>query len=327
MPYFYCIPGVERLHSFFPAIYVTTDRDTRLNSQMSKPFSVSRKRLQPAANRAGRVTALLCTALSAAVFLNAAAPLQAADMHAEYTALLRDHVKDGVVNYVAIAEDPRLERYLAQLAATNPEKLGEAEQIAYWLNVYNAFTLKVISDNLPLESISELHMWGSLYIGVILGETVWEDWEFPLYNGKTYTLDQVEHAILRPVYQDYRHHAAMVCAARSCPPLRSEAYEGDRIDAQLDDQMRAWLANPFWNRYDEANQQLLLSSIFNWFEDDFIRDGRALFDVLLPYWPQHVRAALIRDRATLRSKYLTYDWSLNDRPARQAEHGSPGWSQ
>ena len=220
-----------------------------------------------------------------------------------------------MVNYVAIAEDPRLDRYLEQLAATNPEELERNDQIAYWLNVYNAYTLKVISDNLPLESISELHMWGSLYIGVVLGETVWEDWEFPLYNGKMYTLDQVEHAILRPVYKDYRHHAAMVCAARSCPPLRSEAYEGDRIDAQLDDQMRTWLANPFWNRYDEANQQLLLSSIFNWFEDDFIRDGRELFDVILPYWPKDVRAALTRDRATLRSKHLTYDWSLNDRPA------------
>lgn len=239
-------------------------------------------------------------------------PLQAAERHTLYTQLIMEHVKDGHVDYTALKQDPRLEQYLAELAATNPETLPtDDDRVAYWLNVYNAFTLKVISDNMPLESISELHLFGNVYLGVIFGETVWEDYEFPLYGGKPYTLDHVEHSILRPIFQDYRHHGAIVCAAVSCPPLRSEAYEGARLSEQLDDQMRVWLANRELNHYDPINKKLYISSIFSWFDGDFTKDGREIVDVLLPYFAPDIQAQIRADRDVLRVKYLTYDWSLN----------------
>ncbi len=252
-------------------------------------------------------------ALCALCVTGAPGLVAAEDRHALYTEILREHVVDGNVNYTALKTDPRLDRYLAQLAATNPQKLAtDDERVAYWLNVYNAYTLKLITENMPLESISELHLFGSVYLGVLFAETIWQNWEFPLYNGKLYTLDHVEHSILRPIYKDYRHHAAFVCAAVSCPPLRSEAYEAGRLSEQLDDQMRTWLANRSLNYYDPANKKLFVSSIFSWFEDDFLQnsDGE-LVDVLLPYFAPEVQEQLRADRDSLRIKYLTYDWSLN----------------
>ncbi|MCR9144305.1 MAG: DUF547 domain-containing protein [bacterium] len=254
--------------------------------------------------------------LIALVSLLTSAALPAAERHTLYTDLLQEHVVDGWVNYTALKNDPRLERYLAQLAATNPAELpNDDERVAYWLNVYNAFTLKLIADNMPLESISELHLFGSVYLGVLFGETIWQNYEFPLHNGKLYTLDHVEHSILRPIYKDYRHHAAFVCAAVSCPPLRSEAYEAARLSEQLDDQMRVWLKTRKWNYYDPANQKLYISSIFNWFEDDFLQDEenaeKEIVDVLLPYFAPEVQQQIRADRDRLRVKYLTYDWALN----------------
>ena len=238
--------------------------------------------------------------------------LVAADRHALYTELLREHVHDGHVRYSALKNDPRLAEYLAQLAATDPRLLtDDAERAAYWLNVYNAFTLKLITERLPLASIGELHLCGNVYLGVLFGRTIWETYEFPLFGGRRYTLDEVEHRILRPEFQDYRHHAALVCAARSCPPLRSEAYEGARLSEQLDDQMRIWLASTERNRYDPVHRTLYLSSVFNWFSDDFERGQRDIVDVLLPYLPPEVQARVRADRNRLRVKYLTYDWSLN----------------
>ena len=234
------------------------------------------------------------------------------EQHALYTTLLQAHVRAGLVDYSTITADPRLDEVLARLAAINPADLNtEAEQAAYWLNVYNAFTLKLIADHYPVSSINELHLWGSLYLGTVLAETIWHNYEFRLYGGRTYTLDEVEHEILRPIYQDYRHHAALVCAANSCPPLRNEAYEGQRLNQQLDDQMRTWLADGRRNYYDAANRKLYVSSIFNWFESDFTRDGRELVDVLLPYFPAETRTRLQADRDRVRIKYLPYDWNLN----------------
>ncbi|MEQ9367298.1 MAG: DUF547 domain-containing protein [Leptospirales bacterium] len=239
--------------------------------------------------------------------------LTASERHGLFTEVLKAHVVDGHVNYTALKNDPRLAQYLAQLAATDPTELAtDDERAAYWLNVYNAYTLKLISDNMPLQSISELHFFGSVYLGVLFGETIWQNHTFPLYGGKLYTLDHVEHAILRPVYQDYRHHAAFVCAAASCPPLRFEAYEGARLSEQLDAQMRVWLNTRKWNYYDAANQKLYISSIFNWFEDDFLKDGGGeIVDVLLPYFATKLQEQIRADRARLRVKFLTYDWSLN----------------
>ncbi len=236
-----------------------------------------------------------------------------APRHTLFTEVLTAHVRNGMVDYRALKSDDRLTRYLEGLAATDPAALpSNNDRLAFWINVYNAQTLKLITDSYPVKSISELHYGKSLALATALRKTAWHTHRF-VVGGKEYTLDAVEHAILRPVFRDFRIHAAIVCAAMSCPPLRSEAYEGDAIDRQLDGQMRQFLANPVLNRYDGAGNTLYLSKIFSWFEKDFTGGKKPIIEVLLPYFPAETAEALQKRGRDTTIKYLSYDWRLNGR--------------
>ncbi len=97
------------------------------------------------------------------------------DQHLLFTQILNDYVHNGLVNYINLKEDKRLDEYLVQLAITNPDNLLTDEaKLAFWINAYNAFTLKYIIEEYPVESINDLH-WGGLYLGSLLGTTVWDD--------------------------------------------------------------------------------------------------------------------------------------------------------
>ncbi len=260
---------------------------------------------------------LIRVVLAGAFLALAATPASAiGDRHALFTELLQDHLAHGFVkDYGALQEDPRLEHYIAQLASTDPTSLDGNDRIAFWLNVYNAHTLKLIADNERVDSINELHLFGSLYLGVVFGRTIWRTWEFPIHDQR-YTLDDVEHEILRPVYQDFRHHGAINCASVGCPPLRHEAYEGPRLDAQLDDQMQAWLRDPRYSRYDATSRTLYVSKILDWYREDFVKDPgapeSAIIDVILPYLAPDVQTDLRANRGNVELEYLSYDWGLNE---------------
>ncbi len=236
------------------------------------------------------------------------AALHADQEHSLFSAILSDHVRDGQVDYAALKEDPRLDVYLEQLRQTTPASLNRDDALAYWINVYNAFTLKLIAENYPIASISRLHCLRSLYIGVAFGCTVWQTWQFPLHDG-LYSLDRVEHEILRPQFGDFRIHAAIVCAARSCPPLREEAFRGAAVHRQLDDQMRRWLSRPDLNRWDNDGRSLHLSSIFNWFRGDFEAEGRNLLQAITPFFDEVTRRQISDGEVQI--EFLDYDWSLN----------------
>jgi hypothetical protein len=136
--------------------------------------------------------------------------------HTLFTEILQDYVHDGKVNYRELCQDNRLETYIAQLAATNPDTISdEKASLAFWINAYNAYTIKVICDNYPINSINELHT-GGLYIGTILNKTIW-DKDFVIINNQKTTLNHIEHEIIRPLFQDPRAHFALVCASKSCP--------------------------------------------------------------------------------------------------------------
>ncbi|HDP79695.1 MAG TPA: DUF547 domain-containing protein [Spirochaetes bacterium] len=233
--------------------------------------------------------------------------------HGLYTAVLSDHVKNGYVDYRALKADARFEKYIAELDAADPAALpSREEKLAFWINVYNAHTLKLIIDNHPVKSISALHYGGSLALATALKKTVWQTHRFTV-GGKAYTLDQVEHGILRPVFRDHRIHGAIVCAAVSCPTLRGEAYEAHRVNEQLDDQMRRFMADPSKNRYDAATGTLYLSKIFNWFEKDFTGGKKSIVEALVPYMPEAAAMAVRERGGKVNIKYLPYDWALNGR--------------
>lgn len=250
------------------------------------------------------------TLLALAFLFASALQLAAAPDPSLLSAVLAAHVKDGRVDYAGLKSDDRLPRYLAQLAATDPATLkSPAEQLAFWINAYNAFTLQLILDHHPQSSITEIGT-GGLALGSVLKTTAW-DLRFARVGGKTYTLNEIEHDIIRRQLHDPRAHFALNCASASCPILRPEAYRADELSAQLDDQARRFFASAARNRFDLATKTAWLSEIFSWYRKDFGGSERAVLLEAARYAPDDVRRSITADPAAWKVKYLAYDWSLN----------------
>ena len=196
-----------------------------------------------------------------------------------------------------------LDAYLAELSAACTDDYARwtnAERIAFWLNAYNAFTVRLVLDHYPIASIRK--------IGWLPGAAFRERFiPMPALKGGTISLDDIEHGTLRPTFHEPRVHFALVCAARSCPPLRPEAYRGADLDWQLDDQARAFLRDPAKNRVDHAMRTLYLSRIFEWYRDDFETSGSSL-----PAFVARYRDDGADITGEWRVTFLEYDWRLND---------------
>lgn len=232
--------------------------------------------------------------------------------HGLFTAVLQDHVEEGRVDYGALADDPRLDEYLAQLADTDPAILpSDADRLALWLNAYNAYTLKLVADAFPIDSIHELAT-GGMVIGWLIKRTAW-DIRFAEVGGADYTLNEIEHEIIRPEFGDARIHFALVCAAVSCPRLRDEAYTAERLEAQLEEEGRRFLADPSRNSFDVTYRQARISKIFAWFEEDFGRGDAEVIRHLAKFAPADVADDMVRHAEKWTIDYQPYDWSLNDR--------------
>ncbi|MEJ2069128.1 MAG: DUF547 domain-containing protein [Syntrophobacterales bacterium] len=251
-----------------------------------------------------------------------------ASSYDDYGAVLQEFVnQEGLVNYRGLKADPqKLENFLHALAQVHPEdykKWPVPQQIAFWINAYNALTLKAIIDHYPIKA----SFWRSLKfprnsIRQIPG--VWTDLRFPVM-GRRMTLDEIEHGILRRQFNEPRIHMALVCAALGCPPLRPEPYVGDKLNDQLNDQARHFLANPKKFKIDRQEGQVYLSPIFKWFGEDFIRiygtnarfsrfqpKERAVLNFIQNYLSKADQEYLFKGDYVI--SYLDYDWSLNERP-------------
>ncbi|MBI4230219.1 MAG: DUF547 domain-containing protein [Planctomycetes bacterium] len=226
--------------------------------------------------------------------------------HAILDTLLKRYVRDGVVDYAGMKqEEAQMDEYLRVLNAADPDALSEKGQLAFWINAYNAFTLKLILEHYPVEGIKKT-------VGVFA-----DPWDLDRWwvGGHRTTLNRIEHEIVRPRYRDPRAHFALVCAARSCPDLRGETYEADRLDAQLDDAGRGFLADPTKGaRLEEGRTPTLyLSKIFDWYGGDFGEGDEARVRALSPYLPESIRSSLEGRLDRVRIRYMSYDWSLNGR--------------
>jgi len=231
--------------------------------------------------------------------------------HQLFTQILSDYVYNGRVNYAELRNDERLDRYLDQLAATNPDTIADKNaQLAFWINAYNAYTLKVICDNYPVKSINDLHT-GGLIVGTVLKKTIW-DKEFVVINRKHLSLNQIEHEIIRKRFKEPRIHFALVCAAKSCPPLRSEAFEAARLDEQLDDQGRVFFRQPDKNFFEPEKKIAHLSKILDWYEGDFGRNDEAVLLYISRFLPEGLAVSIQADPKKWKIEYTDYDWSLNE---------------
>ena len=246
------------------------------------------------------------------ILLIVCASVSAAQPFADlFDATLRNNVEDGLVDYKKLLGDETLDKYVELLATFNPASLKtREEQLAFWLNAYNAFTLKVVKDNYPIECVSELHTGGRI-IGHILKTTVW-DKEIFVLNGKKISLNEIEHEIIRKEFKEPRIHFALVCAAVSCPPMRNEAYKPDELNAQLDGQAKAFLRNYVRNYFDLNKREAYLSKIFDWYGEDFAEDEDSLLIYLSRYLPDKVSSDIKKNAGLWEIEYLPYDWKLND---------------
>lgn len=213
--------------------------------------------------------------------------------------LLKDYVVEDAFNYQGLKRDSlKLNSYLKQLSSQPPSPgWSENEELAYWINAYNAFTLKLIVDNYPIKSITDLHP--TIHIPVL--NTVWHKKFFKI-GGELTSLDEIEHQILRKKFDEPRIHFAINCASVSCPPLRNEAYVAEKLDIQLNEQARNFINDSTRNKLMTDNPEI--SKIFSWFSDDFKKDQN-----LIDYLNQYSNIKISQD-ADL--DYLEYDWSLND---------------
>jgi hypothetical protein len=233
------------------------------------------------------------------------------EQHQLLTEPLKDHVKEGVVSYRLLCKDERFPKYIDQIINTNPDELGsDKEKLAFWINAYNAWTLRIICDNYPLKSINELHS-GGLAVGMLLKKTVWDKKIITINNQKT-SLSDIEHKIMRPVFKDPRIHFAIVCAAKGCPPLRNEAFEAENLDEQLDDQGRVFFAQEKKNSLNFKTKTANISPIFGWFKEDFGKQPEAVLRFIARYLPEEEREIISQDAGRWKIKYTFYDWSLNE---------------
>lgn len=238
----------------------------------------------------------------------------------DYAAVLREFVHPPQVDYGSLKDsrgglDQVVTSFAAQ-AAEAERSWPREQRMAFWINAYNALTLRVIVDHYPIRS-----GWFTLAprnsIRQIDGVWTTVTW---LVAGRRVTLDDIEHRILRPQFEDARVHFAVNCASISCPPLAGAPYLAATLDAQLDEAARAYLSSREGLRV--KGDTFLVSSLFKWYGDDFIADyaslitgsrsarERAILGAIVRFGPS---SAAARARSgPPRIEYLDYDWSLND---------------
>ena len=283
---------------------------------------------------AGRATILvavvtLATACGAAPETSTVAPAAAPSgdfSYEPFASALLEHVDIyDMVDYAGLEENRGdLDAFVALLATLDPavyEGWDTDEKIALWLNAYNALTLRAIVDHYPIES--------SAFRSVVYPENsirqipgVWKKLRFRVM-GQERTLDEIEHEILRVEFDEPRIHMALVCAAKSCPPLRWEPYTGEKLDVQLEDQIVRFLGNDEKFRLDPEGGRVELSPIFKWFGDDFVsvyepdrgfegrEPGRR---AVLHFIALHLEGPdkEFLEQGDYEIDYLDYDWSLNE---------------
>ena len=240
-----------------------------------------------------------------------------------YADLLRAHIVGTRVDYAKLQRDRAgLDEVVDELGVVTAgqfEGWSKEQQIAYWINAYNAFTLQAIVEHYPIKG--SLFSWLSLTPrnSIKRIDGVWTRLRWRA-AGAELTLDEIEHETLRVNYDEPRIHFAVNCASVSCPPIRRDPYTAERLDRQLILAARDYLANDLGLQVDGST--LRVSSLFNWYGEDFIdqfahlvdADGstktRAILGVVAKYGPAD--ASRLAQSGAARIRFLKYNWSLND---------------
>ena len=208
--------------------------------------------------------------------------------HDTWNVLLGKYVSNGKVNYSAFKqEEAQLDTYLDMLKKTPiQDSWSRNKKLAYWINAYNAFTVKLILDNYPVKSITDLH-----------GGKPW-DVKWIKLGGQNLSLNNIENDIIRPKFKEPRIHFAVNCAAISCPPLLNKAWTAGNLERNFESQTKAFINNSAYNEV--SADKATISKIFDWYGEDFA-DLKAFIN---KYAGQKMSPGA-------KINYKEYDWTLN----------------
>jgi hypothetical protein len=233
--------------------------------------------------------------------------------YSDFDSLLQKIVRGNSVNYSQLLEEKEdlitITSKMSEFSPnSHPENFkSENEQLAYWINAYNAFILKIIMENYPVESIKDINF---------IGFTIWLNKN--LIGGEEISFKSLEDDIIRDRFKDPRIHFAINCASFSCPPLKDRAYYPEILDKQMNESTISFIndKNNFW--IDEDESIIYLSSIFDWYENDFINwlnknkniEEPHLLDYIKLYYDGEIKEKLYE----LDIEFIEYNWQLNDIP-------------
>jgi hypothetical protein len=227
--------------------------------------------------------------------------------HSQWDRLLKKYVdRGGLVDYAAwkrsSSDVAALKVYLGELGRGDPRaKASRAGKLAFWINAYNAVTIRGILREYPTSSIRN-------HTARLFGYNIWHDLLLRVGNAG-YSLDTIEHKILRKLGEP-RIHFAIVCASVGCPPLRSEAYTGPKLEAQLTDNTKTFFSRQKHFRVDVSQRSVQVSPILKWFREDFGATPQKGLAGLADYLPDGAAGRLLKS-GKFSVSYLDYDWSLN----------------
>lgn len=245
--------------------------------------------------------------------------------YSDYAGILKKYVRsDGAVRYAELKKDRApLDQFIEQLRAVTAadyNKWTREQQIAYWINTYNAWMIRIVIDHYP---ITRNGLTGLMYpeSSVQQIEGIWDNYRLSGPAGRI-SLNDMEHKILRGHFKEPRIHFAIVCASLGCPALRMEPYTADHLNEQLEDAVTKFVWNASKVRLDKAGQRIDLSPIFQWFAEDFrdYADDQWKHEYAvekagpLAFISRYIPAedGLFLKTGPVDISYFTYDWSLNE---------------
>ena len=227
--------------------------------------------------------------------LMASVPVRAQLDVRTWDTLLNEAVDNGYVDYSQWVDNPQFDALVDQIASSDVSEMSRTEKLVFYINSYNIIAAKGIIDGRSP--------------GTILGRYVYFKRDKYDIAGERISLHALEHELIRPLGEP-RIHFAIVCASKSCPILQSEAYTLAMLDQQLDSAARSFINDPQRNQFDVEARKAGISSIFKWFEEDFVAASGSLQAYLARYTDKEGAAALLR-QGRFEVNYLDYDWGLN----------------
>ncbi|MFQ5962740.1 MAG: DUF547 domain-containing protein [Candidatus Scalinduaceae bacterium] len=225
------------------------------------------------------------------------------DPNSIFDGVLNRHVlKDGLVNYKGLKKDKEFKKYIEYLSNTDPDTLPtDRHRFAFWINAYNAFVLKGVLEEYPIKSVLDVS-W--------IPHSFFIRKKFKTTHGNI-TLRTLENEKLREAFREPRIHFVINCASISCPKLLAEAYKAEKLEQQLEKQANSFINNKTKNYLNKENNILYLSSIFKWYEGDFIKKGEKIEGYITRYLNPDDADYVRNNEITI--KYLDYDWGLNEK--------------